>query len=317
MRLFRQTIPEAAVKRMVDFVQAAERGDFSVTLPVRSPGELGELEKSLNWLVDEIRQSRERWEEQKALQRELKVSRVIQTTLLPATTPVVPGMELAPFYRPAQQVGGDYYDFIEVDADHLGIAVADVAGKSVSGAILMTIARNTVRAQAMLTLSPGEVLDRTQRMLLPNIMPQFFVTILYGVLDKRYQKLTVANAGHPPLLVYRAEAGQCEAVRAEGIALGLSRNGTRPSSRQEQEVFLEKGDLALFYTDGITDLANSSGQRFGRERLTELVRGAGTQGARGLLQRLEKELASFGGDVPPGDDMTAVVLSRQPDSRKG
>ena len=296
---------------MIQFVRSAQRGDFSATLPVTSAGELGELERSLNWLVDELRQNRDRWDEQKLLQKELKVSRAIQSTLLPAATPEIPGLEIAAFYRPAKEVGGDYYDFIEVDPDHLGIVVADVAGKSVSGAILMTITRNTLRAQAMLTLSPAEVLDRTQKMLLPNMMPQFFVSILYGVLDKRFHKLTVANAGHPPLLHYRGAEKNCEWVHPDGIALGLSRNGTRPPAREERDVMLEAGDLAFFYTDGLTDIADRSGAYFGRERLAGLAAESGAAGGKGFLLELESRLAAFGGDTPPPDDMTAVVISRR------
>lgn len=299
------------VQKVVDFVNAAQNGNYSTTLPVASPGEMGELERSVNRLVEELRENRERWEEQKELQKELKISRVIQSTLLPASAPQIPGLEILSFYRPARQVGGDYYDFIAVDPDHWGIAIADVAGKSVSGAMVMAIARNTLRTQAMQTLSPCEVLEKTQRFLLPNMMPQFFVSVFYAVLDTKNMRLTCANAGHPPLLWVHAAEKRFEWVRPEGIALGFVRNGSRPAATEEKEILLEPDDLALFYTDGITEAANATGSYLGRERLAHLAVGAAGQGAKTFLSTLERELAAFEGDLPQADDMTAVVLCRK------
>lgn len=313
MKLWNNNTPSSPIKRMIEFLEAAQRGDFSVTLPVTSPGELGELERCLNQLVLELHENRERWEEQKAIQKELKVSRVIQSTLLPTTTPDIPGLEIQSFYRPAKQIGGDYYDFINVDADHLGIVVADVSGKSVSGAMLMTIVHNTLRAQAMLTLSPSEVLARTQKLLLPNMMSQFFVSVFYAVLDKRYLRLTCANAGHPPLLVYRASSGQCEWIRPEGIAVGLCRDGHKPVAVEEREVDLEKGDLAFFYTDGITDASNAQDDRFGRKRIEQVALRSASKGGLNFLSDLQRELATFSGERPNDDDITAVILYRKKD----
>ncbi len=310
MKIWRDKRSEEPLKRMLEFVNAAQRGDFSITLPVTSSGELGELERGLNRLVEEIRTNRDLWEEQKTLQRELKISRGIQATLLPSSLPQVPAMEIETFYRPAIQIGGDYYDFIEIDTNHLGIAIADVSGKSVSGAMLMTLARNTLRAQAMLTLSPQEVLERTQKLLLPNIMSQFFVSIFYAILDKRFNRLVCANAGHPPLLYFRAEAGECEWVRPKGIAVGLSRNGLRPVSSEEKELSLGPGDLAFFYTDGISDTTDIRGKYFGRDRIAEIAVKSAPRGAKAFLADLQEALASHGGDGPQGDDMTGVVLRR-------
>ena len=299
------------LRRMVDFLNAAQKGDYSASLPVTSAGEMGELERALNRLVAELRENRDRWEEQKAMQRELKISQVIQSTLLPTVTPEIPEVEVLSLYRPARQIGGDYYDFIEIDSDHVGIAIADVAGKSVSGAMLMTITRSTLRAQAMLTLSPVEVLERTQRLLLPNMMRQFFVSVFYAVVDKRTKTITCANAGHPPLLWYHFHENRSEWIRPEGIAIGLLRDGSRPVASEEKEFRLDPGDLAFFYTDGITDLADPQGVRFGRDRLAQLAVEIGPQGGQAFLSTLENRLASFGEDLAQGDDMTAVLLHRK------
>jgi len=313
---FRRSPPDEtdSLKRIVEYVNAVEGGDFSKLLPETSAGDVGEIERGLNRLVRRVKESRAGQEEQRVLQRELKVSRMIQSKLLPSSAPIVPGLEILCLYRPALQIGGDYYDFIEVDRDHLGIVIADVSGKSVSGAMLMTIARNSLRSQAMLTLSPAEVLERTQRLLLPNMMPQFFVSIFYGVLDKRTLKLVCANAGHLPLLVYRHEKSSCEWVLPKGIAVGLCRNGELPVASEEVEVPLEKGDLAFFYTDGISEAVSSGGRPFGRDRLAEVARASAWKGGRVFFTTLERELAAFSGDLPQIDDMTAVAVRRNQDT---
>lgn len=310
MKLWGHKTNESPLKKIVEFVNAAQQGDFSVTLPVTSPGELGDLERAINRLVGELRDNRDRWEEQKAIQKELKISRVIQSTLLPSTLPDVPGVEILSLYRPAKQIGGDYYDFIEIDPNHLGIVIADVAGKSVSGAMLMTIIRNTIRSQAMLTLSPGEVLERTQRLLLPTMMSQFFVSVFYAVLDRRTKYMTCANAGHPPLLLLHAAENHCEWIKPGGMAIGLCRNGSKPLVKEEKEFPMMIGDLVFLYTDGITDVANREGRSFGREKLSEIAVGTAGRGAKEFLSALESQLASFSGDLSQGDDMTAVVLRR-------
>lgn len=299
-----------ALKRIRDFVLAAERGDFSKTLSETSEGELGEIERSVNRLVNELRGSRGEKVNREAIEKELRISRAIQSSLLPTHLPEVPGIELAAIYRPALEIGGDYYDLIDIDSAHLGIAIADVSGKSISGAMFMTITRNTIRAQAMLTLSPREVLQRTERLLTPSMMPGFFVSIFYAVLDKETSRVSCANAGHPPLLLFRFEKRECEWVRPRGIAVGLVRNRPEGFQLEEREFALDQGDFAFFYTDGIPDALGEGGSRFGRDRILELATESGRQGAAGFLASLDARLSQFTANQPIADDITAVVMGR-------
>jgi sigma-B regulation protein RsbU (phosphoserine phosphatase) len=296
------------LKRITEFVHAVEKGDLSL-LPETSGGELGELEQAINRLVSELRTVREGGAEQEMLKRDMKISSAIQLSLLPSSLPEVPGFDLAAFYQPAQEIGGDYYDLIEIDDDHLGIVVADVSGKSVSGAMFMSITRNTIRAQSMLTLSPREVLERTQSMLLPSMAPGFFVSIFYAVLDKKEGRLSCANAGHPPLLWYRSGEKDCKWVGSHGVALGVLRNNE--SKIGEEQIVLKPNDLVLFYTDGISETVDEKENYFGRDRLGDLAKKVGTPGASAFLAALRKKLADFQGAAKQQDDMTAVVLQRK------
>lgn len=305
------------VKRLTDLVLAAEGGDFSSPLPKAEdlPKEWQALEKAVLKLVAELKSVRESRGGRETLEKEMKLSRAIQSSLLPPQMPQVPGMEIDAIYRPAEEIGGDYYDFIEIDPDHLGIGIADVSGKSISGAMAMTIVRNTLRSQAMLTLSPLETLIRTERLLSSSMTNGLFVSVFYAVLDKTSYSLTCANAGHLPLLWYQAERQRCEWVRPQGIAFGLSRRGPslkagKERKMEEGRISLKEGDMALFYTDGVTEASDPQGVQFGRERLSRWVKDAGPEAGKGMLDLLGRKIEEFSAGLPQSDDMTAVVLRR-------
>lgn len=304
------------LKRIKDFVIAVEHGDFTMTLPETSEGELGELEKAVNRLVKEFRRARWDQDHRAAFEKELRVSRAIQSSLLPLEMPAIQGAEMGALYRPANEIGGDYYDFIDVDPDHLGIAIADVSGKSISAAMLMAVTRNTLRAQAMLTLSPREVLQRTGRLLISSMAPGLFVSMFYAVLDRQRWTLSCANAGHPPILFYHNAANRSEWIRPKGIAVGLLRNNEGVEEgwgriTEEVEVGLEGGDMILLYTDGVTEALGADGSRFGREGIVEVVQRSGRLGASAFLSTLENRLLQFSAGQTQTDDIAAVVLQRK------
>jgi len=139
---------------------------------------------------------RETLEGKQRIDHDLQVARGIQTGLLPKAIPAVPGTELAAFYTPAMEIGGDYYDFFPVDDRHLGIAVADVSGKGIAGAIMMSVCRSVLRAQAPGNRSPAVVLQALNRVISPDMAENMFASVLYMVLDTQEHRLTVARAGH-------------------------------------------------------------------------------------------------------------------------
>lgn len=301
---------QTELRRITKFLDSVERGNEEGYLAETSQGEVGELQRAVNRLVGEVRAARGQKSYQVEMDREMRISRAIQSSLLPSKLPAIQGLELAAYYRPAREVGGDYYDLIEIDPVNTGIAIADVSGKSVSGAMLMTVVRNSLRSQAVQTLSPREVLERTEKLLISNMMPHIFVTVFYAVWNRLSGQLTCASAGHPPLLVHRFEEERCEWIRPAGMAMGLFRYRKRPLFMEEQTVGLNHGDLALFYTDGMTDAANPKGERFGREGMLQALRESGKLGSRHFLELLKERLGQFVGGEDPQDDVTVVALNR-------
>src|ERR687898_151689 len=262
-----------------------------------------------------VRQQQQQAQERERIEQELRVARLIQQTLLPKHVPDVAGYQLAAYYQPAREVGGDFYDFLELDEDHLGLVVGDVTDKGVPAAIVMATTRTMLRASAQRLDSPGEVLKRVNDVIVRDIPPNMFITCLYAILNLKSGLLRYANAGHD--LPYRRRrrrrsssksnngGGGAEELRATGMPLGLLPG----MSYEEKEIVLDRGDSVLFYSDGLVEAHDPHRQMFGFPRLQGLV-GAHPGGAT-MIDFLLEELARFVGDSwEQEDDITLVTLQR-------
>lgn len=242
-------------------------------------------------------------DEKRRIDHDLSVAHQIQTALLPKSIPRLEGMELAAFNHPAQALGGDYYDFICIDEDHLGIAIADVSGKGIVGAIMMSISRSVLRAQAASSLSPSEVLRGVNRVMYEDIAEDMFVTMLYMVLNLRTHVLTVARAGHERPVWYRAGDQHFSFIDSAGMALGMADMATFESVLREETVQLSPGDVILAYTDGITEAQNADHEEWGLDQFLESVHTSAPDGANAVLNNVQQRLLRFVGSVEQYDDI--------------
>ena len=241
--------------------------------------------------------TRERFEQ------ELQVARLIQQNFLPKQLPDLPGWHVAAFYRPARAVGGDFYDFVELDRGRIGVVVGDVTDKGVPAALVMAATRSLLRASAQRLVSPGVVLERVNEALCPDMPEKMFVTCLYGVLEPASGLFRYANAGHNVPYV-RTEAGVGE-LRVTGMPLGLFPGMTY----EEKEAVLAPGDGVLLHSDGLAEAHNPAREMFGLPRLRALV-GQGVDGER-LIDLLLGDLDAFTGEAwEQEDDITLVTLQR-------
>jgi PAS domain S-box-containing protein len=259
----------------------------------------------LYWLgvrYDVTEQKREA-QQRERIEQELRIARLIQQTLLPKTLPELPGHDVATFYQPAREVGGDFYDFLEFEDGRLGLVMGDATGKGMPAALVMAAARSMLRAVAQSSESPGEVLKRANDALVADIPPNMFVTCFYGILDPDSGRFRYANAGHD--LPYLRHGGGAEELRATGMPLGLM-----PGMGYEQkEIVLDVGDRALFYSDGLVEAHNPKGQMFGSPRLRSLV--AQHDKERPLVDLVMEKLYSFTGEGwEQEDDITLLTLER-------
>jgi predicted ester cyclase len=266
--------------------------------PERSPT-FDALTRNLTWRF-RAAEARER----ERIEQELRVARRIQQSLLPEAIPELEGWRIAAYYGPAREVGGDFYDFLELEDGRLGLVVGDATGHGMPAALVMATTRGMLRAVVQSSESPGEVLARVNEALVADIPPSTFVTCFYGVLDPKDGHLSYANAGHN--LPCRRHDGQAEELRARGMPLGLI-----PGMRyEEKETILASGDITLFYSDGLVEAHNPQREMFGFPRLRRLVAEHDAEEG-SLVDVLIDELRSFTGDGwEQEDDITLVTLRR-------
>jgi steroid delta-isomerase-like uncharacterized protein len=242
-----------------------------------------------------------------SIEQELMLARSIQQASLPQVVPELEGWQISPFYQPAREVGGDFYDFHLLSEDRLGLVVGDATGKGIPAALVMSTTCGMLRAvsQALDYCSPGQMLERVNEALVPSIPSNMFVTCFYAVLDPKSATLRYANAGHDVPYLHRN--GNAEELRARGMPLGLM-----PGMRyEEDEIVLDAGEAALFYSDGLVEAHDLRGEMFGFPRLRELI--AEHAGKQSLEEALLGELYSFVGEGwEQEDDITLLTLRRSP-----
>jgi len=246
--------------------------------------------------------------EREHLEQELRVARRIQQASLPEEVPTLEGWQISPYYRPAREVGGDFYDFFELEDGRVGVVVGDATGKGVSAALVAAATSSMVRAvaQALGSSTPGEVLARVNETLVARIPSNMFVTCFYAILDPKSAGLRYANAGHDLPYLRGRNSDDAEELRARGMPLGLMPE----MCYEEKEIVLDAGDSVLFYSDGLVEAHDRHRhQMFGFPRLRALV--AGHAEKRSFVTLLLAELYSFTGEGwEQEDDITLLTLRR-------
>jgi serine phosphatase RsbU (regulator of sigma subunit) len=288
---------------------------------VRSQGELRRQEEEVRQLNKDLekrvaerteqlkiamaKQQQEAQERQR-IEQELHVARLIQHTLLPKSLPELEGHQIAAYYQPAREVGGDFYDFLNLEDGRLGLIVGDVSGKGVPAAIVMAITRTMLQAAyRMGSPAPGEILEQVNNILYKDIPSNMFVTCLAALLDSRTGRLQYANAGHD--LPYLRHAEGVSELRASGMPLGLMPD----MSYEQKEITLKPGESVLLYSDGLVEAHDPQREMFGFPRMQGFV-GAHPGGAT-LIDSLLAELQRFTGEEwEQEDDITLLTLQRFP-----
>jgi len=244
--------------------------------------------------------------ERNRLEQELDVARQIQTSFIPPGSPEIEKCRVASFWQAARQVGGDFYDFLELPDGRWGIVVADVADKGVPAALFMALSRTIIRTIALGQHEPASTLERANRILWNDTTSDLFVTVFYAIWDPAAERLAYGNAGHnPPLLLRRG--GESQLLRGDGIAMGVLEDVTI----EQNEVALQLGDVAVFYTDGVTEAMNEDNDEFGMDRLRLAAEAAQQRDAAEIVEAITRAIRDFAGDTPQFDDITLVVTKRQ------
>jgi sigma-B regulation protein RsbU (phosphoserine phosphatase) len=274
------------------------------------PFNFDKIEEMLMRLAKAVELERLKVENQefnRRLERELEVARKIQRVLLPQNIPSFPGIDISAFSQPAKQVGGDYYDLIELADGKMGIAIGDVSGKGMPAALLMANAQASVRSYSESAYSPEEVIKKTNKALCPicqYIEEHRFITLFYGVMDTKSGTLSYTNAGHNYPMVFRENGSIYEQLESTGMPCGIMED----ADYHENHIELISGDIMLFYTDGITEAMNSKDLAFGEDRLKEVVLKEFHLDSDSLADKVYNELSQFVGNAPQFDDLTFMII---------
>src|SRR6266403_974939 len=246
--------------------------------------------------------------EKKRLDHDLEIARDIQRLLLPSEAPVVEGFEISGINIPARHVSGDYFDYIKVDDERLGVAIADVSGKGVPASIIMAICRSVLRSQATGNPSPADVLQKVNRQIYPDIKEDMFISMAYVILDHVHNTTLLSRAGHDAPLLYRRATETVTPVKPLGMVVGIDSGSVFDRITGDFALSLEQDDCLLLYTDGVTEALDANGDEFGFDRVVQCVRASAPSGAPAIITRLIDELRSFVGAQPQNDDITLIAI---------
>ena len=241
--------------------------------------------------------------EKERMEKELELAATIQRNLLPLKTPEIEGFDISALNTPCRQVGGDYYDFIALNPDHFGIAIADVSGKGTPAALLVSALHGTLHAYSEENYSLPQLMSRIARAIYRSSLAEGFITFFYGILDPKKRTLTSVNAGHNYPILLRAD-DKIHNLTEGGICLGIMEESTY----QQETTTLQKGDILVLYTDGLTEAMNPQEEEFGTERLTEVVYNNRHLPASAIIEAISQQLKSWSRGIPPFDDLTLVLI---------
>ncbi len=248
--------------------------------------------------------------EKKRLDHDLQIARDIQRILLPAEAPKIHGFEISGINIPASQVSGDYIDYIAVDSERLGVAIADVSGKGVPASLIMAICRSVLRSQASENPSPADVLRKVNRQLYPDIKEDMFISMAYVILDHARDEVVLARAGHDAPLLYRQSDQTITTVKPPGLVLGIDSGSVFDRITGDFAVRLERDDCLILYTDGVTEALDTNGNEFGLERTMQSIRSSAETGAAAIVTHLIEDLRNFVGSHPQNDDITLIAIKK-------
>jgi serine phosphatase RsbU (regulator of sigma subunit)/anti-sigma regulatory factor (Ser/Thr protein kinase)/transposase len=301
------------IQKLTEGVLRIGDGNLEQTLPVEGTDEFSDIARAFNEITTKFKKAQDNVVEQERLQKEMQVAQEIQHTLLPKKFPDIEGYDIATIYRAAKDVGGDYFDFVQIDESALGIIVADVSGKGVPGSLVMTMIRTALRLESMGNLSPTNVLSRVNRFVADDVKKGMFITIFFITLDSIKRTISYASAGHNPMILFRKESDSCYFLNTRGMPLGISLpDGVSfEDSLQADKVKLKKDDMLIAYTDGITEAMNKAGEQYGNDRLIEFIRHNSELSPEEFAKKLDADINRFTAGAPQNDDITLVVIKEK------
>lgn len=300
------------VDHLYDATERVRAGDFSYRIGLPARDQLSALGESFDNMTASVERLLKESQEKLRLESELNIAREVQSQLFPREVPEVEGIELFGVCQPASGVSGDYYDFLQLGDNRVGLVLGDVSGKGISAALLMVAIQSALHAQFYdgsslargadaVPISTSEVVSRLNLQLYESTPMEKYATFFYAVYDGKTRKLTYTNAGHLAPALFRR--GSIQRLNEGGTVIGLF----APLEYRQAEVQLEPGDLLLAFTDGLTEPENTYGEEFGETRLLDAARRALSSTPEGIVSEIYRSVSEWTGSPDLQDDMTLIV----------
>lgn len=297
--------------RLAEWVRQVARGQVDQEeIDIDARDEIGEIAQAFSEVTSKFREAQANVIEQQRLQKELQVAQEIQQMLLPNDFPDVVGYDITSYYQSAKEVGGDLFDFVQVDDQSIGICVADVSGKGIPGSLVMTMIRTSLRLEARANKNPAEVLTKVNSFVTDDIRRGMFVTMFYVILDSRERTVSFASAGHNPMIVYRGKSKETYYLNPSGFPVGITLPDIKLFGERVQadRIRLHPDDILVLYTDGITEAMNAQRELYGDERFLSAIRKFGHLDVVEFVNALKNDILTFTGGFEQNDDITLVAI---------
>lgn len=293
---------------ITEHLRGMDPNEPRVDIPISTMNEFGYLADTLRVMGSKVTEAKAQSIERERMAKELEIAREIQGNILPKRFPGNNAIETAGFYQSAKEVGGDYYDFIELDENRFGFLVADVSGKSLPGMLVMLLTRDIVRQTSRQITDPAELLRQVNRELRPSIRRGMFVTMFFGILDLRTGRCDFASAGHNPLLHLSSADGTVQQHKPGGFPLGLIASEQFDKEIRTESLMLRENDVLIQYTDGINEAQNRDRDEYGMERFISSLGQNQNRPTQEIVESTMDELRSFVGSADQYDDITLVAV---------
>lgn len=297
--------------KLADWVRQVGHGTADEDeIDIDASDELGEIAQAFNEMTNKFRQAQINLIEQQRLQKELQVAQEIQQMLLPDDFPDVIGYDISSYYQAAKEVGGDLFDFVEVDEQSIGICVADVSGKGVPGSLVMTMIRTALRLEARGNKDTADVMTKVNSFVTDDMRKGMFVTMFYVYLDSRERTVSFSSAGHNPMILYRGKSKKTYYLNPSGFPLGITLPDIRLFAEkiQTDRIRLHPEDILILYTDGITEAMNAKRELYGEERFLAAIRKYGHLEVGEFVKSIKDDILAFTGGFEQNDDITFVAI---------
>jgi serine phosphatase RsbU (regulator of sigma subunit)/anti-sigma regulatory factor (Ser/Thr protein kinase) len=301
------------IQKITEGVRRFGTSDTDEPLPVEGADEFSAIAAAFNEMKVKIKDAQKDEVEKERMHKEMQVAQEIQQTLLPKQFPDIEGYDIATIYRAAKDVGGDYFDFVWIDEETLGIIVADVSGKGVPGSLVMTMIRTAVRLEARGNRSAVDILSRVNEFITDDVKKGMFITIFLVVLDSRNRRISFASAGHNPMILYRQEEDKTYFLNPRGIPVGITlpEGLVFDETMSSESVKLKKDDILVIYTDGITEAMNPDRDQYGIERFLQFIKGNSALTSDEFADKLDEDIKEFTRGAEQNDDITLVAIKEK------